>query len=361
MAYTTIDDSEAYFQVKKYTGDGTGSASGGQAITFDGDTNMQPDIVWVKVMDSESSPMFIDSVNGSDGTSYRAWKPSATSTPTTHAEFLLSIQSDGFTVGSNGKYGADGDPYIAWCWKAGTTSGINSTGADITPSAYSFNQDAGISIIKYTGNGSSGAKIAHGLGAKPACIWVKNTETTENHILFHHKNTLAPETDYLLFNTTAVTVDAARWNDTLPGTVYYETDDNDAANKNTDVIMGYCFAEVPGFSMFGKYVGNADADGVFLYTGFRPAMFIFKETGNAENWMIYDNKRTDQGVKQNPIDQYMFVNTNGVDTSGVAVDFLSNGIKLRANNGHINEGNYVFMAWAESPFVNSSGVPCNAM
>ena len=355
MAYTTIDNSELYFQTKLYTG--TGSTL---SVTLDGSEDMQPDMIWIKVRNQDSSPMLQDAVRGTDGTSYRAMKPSASSAQTTHAEFLLSIQSDGFTVGSNGKFGADGDPYIAWCWVAGGGAGSsNTTGATNTTST-SVNTTSKFSISTYTGTGSA-TTIGHGMGVAPACIICKEAGDSGDWVMYHHKNTDAPETDVLEWNNTTTTADNdGMWNDTAPSSTLITLGGSAVLNNSSDSYVSYAWGEVSGFSMFGKYVGNADTDGTFIYTGFRPAMFIFKETGNAENWMIYDNKRTDQAVKSNPIDQYMFVNTNGVDTSGVAVDFCSNGIKLRANNGHINEGNYIFMAWAESPFVNSNGVPNNA-
>ena len=355
MAYTTIDDPEAYFQSIAYTGNETA-----RDMTLPGTTDMQPDFVWTKGRSFSDDNNAYDSLNGVNKywAINRGWSIGTNSAPNLG---VTAFNSDGFSLGVWSALNRDGETHIAWCWKGGTTSGINATGADITPSSYTFSQDAGISIIRYTGNGSSGAKIAHGLGAKPAFIVCMNTATNENRMTFHHRNTSAPETDYLLFNTTAVTTDAARWNDSLPGTVYFEVDDNDAANKSGDIITALCFAEKQGFSKFGTYTGNVDADGPFLYTGFRPAFFCFKETGNAENWIIYDNKRTDQADKSNPIDNYLSNSATTAEASGVAVDFVSNGIKLRANNGHINEGTYVFLAFAESPFVNSSGVPCNAM
>jgi hypothetical protein len=149
------------------------------------------------------------------------------------------------------------------------------------------------------------------------------------------------------------------WNDTAPSSTLITLGGSAVLNNSSDSYVCYAWGEVPGFSMFGKYIGNVSADGVFIYLGFKPALFIVKETGNAENWVIYDNKRGDYG-NRNPNDQHLTVNGTAAASSGTAIDFLSNGIKLRSNAGHLNEGNYIFMAWAESPFVNSNGVPNNA-
>ena len=349
-AYTTIDDPEAYFQTVLYTGNGST-----QSITLPGDTNMQPDMVWIKVRNNTFNHYIFDAPRGVN----LYMKPNQTAAEADgDPDHLTAFDSDGFSLGGTAGVNYDTAPFVAWCWKGGTTSGITTTGADITPSAYSFNQTSGVSIIKYTGNGTSGAKIAHGLGAKPAFIVCMNTDTVENRMTFHHKNTSSPETDYLLLNTTAVTTDAARWNDSLPGTVYFEVDDNDAANKSSDVIVAYCFAEKQGFSKCGSYTGNGNADGTFVYTGFKPAWVMFKRTDTTNNWLIFDNKRN--GYNDGMED--LQANSTNAENESDRVDFLSNGFKIRKTDIVMNAsgGTYIYMAFAEAPFVNSNGVPCNA-
>ena len=177
--------------------------------------------------------------------------------------------------------------------------------------------------------------------------------------VYHHKNNSAHNTDYLLLNATDATSDAGLWKDTDPTSVYFRHDNSTSVNANGEDMVAYLFTSIQGFSKFGKYTGNVNADGVFIYLGFKPALFIVKETGNAEPWVMYDNRRGDYG-NANPNDQHLVASGTAVESSGTAIDFLSNGVKIRSNAGHLNEGDYIYMAWAETPFVNSNGVPCNA-
>ena len=162
-----------------------------------------------------------------------------------------------------------------------------------------------------------------------------------------------------MLNATDATSDAGIWKDSDPTSVYFRHDNSTSVNANGEDMVAYLFTSIQGFSKFGKYTGNVNADGVFIYLGFKPALFIVKETGNAEPWVMYDNRRGDYG-NANPNDQHLVASGTAVESSGTAIDFLSNGVKIRSNAGHLNEGDYIYMAWAETPFVNSNGVPCNA-
>ena len=350
-AYTTIDDPSAYFKVQLYTG--TGSS---HAVSFnDTDTNMQPDMVWIKQRSDTNDHNLFDAVRGTG----KLIRPNGTNAEGDTSEGVKSFDSDGFTCGTNSSLNGSTSTYVAWCWKAGTTSGITTTGANITPSAYSFNTTSGISIIKYEGNGTDGTNTAHGLGAVPHMIIVKRLENVNYWAVYHHKNTSAPNTDYLVLNATDATSDAGIWKDSDPTSVYFRHDNSTSVNANGEDMVAYLFTSIQGFSKFGKYTGNVNADGVFIYLGFKPALFIVKETGNAEPWVMYDNRRGDYG-NANPNDQHLVASGTAVESSGTAIDFLSNGVKIRSNAGHLNEGDYIYMAWAETPFVNSNGVPCNA-
>ena len=350
-AYTTIDDPSAYFKVQLYTG--TGSS---HAVSFnDTDTNMQPDMVWIKQRSDTNDHNLFDAVRGTG----KLIRPNGTNAEGDTSEGVKSFDSDGFTCGTNSSLNGSSSTYVAWCWKAGTTSGITTTGANITPSAYSMNATSGFSIIKYEGDGNDGTNTAHALGAVPHLIICKRLESSNYWAVYHHKNTSAPNTDYLVLNATDATADAGIWKDTDPTSVYFRHDNSTSVNANGEDMVAYLFTSIQGFSKFGKYTGNVNADGVFIYLGFKPALFIVKETGNAENWVIYDNKRGDYG-NANPNDQHLVANGTATESSGTAIDFLSNGVKLRSNAGHLNEGDYIYMAWAEAPFVNSNGVPCNA-
>ena len=351
MAYTTIDDPSAYFKVQLYTG--TGSS---HAVSFnDTDTNMQPDMVWIKQRSDTNDHNLFDAVRGTG----KLIRPNGTNAEGDTSEGVKSFDSDGFTCGTNSSLNGSTSTYVAWCWKAGTTSGITTTGANITPSAYSMNATSGISIIKYEGNGTDGTNTAHALGAVPHVIICKRLENSNYWAVYHHKNTSAPNTDYLVLNATDATSDAGLWKDTDPTSVYFRHDNSTSVNANGEDMVAYLFTSIQGFSKFGKYTGNVNADGVFIYLGFKPALFIVKETGNAEPWVMYDNRRGDYG-NANPNDQHLVASGTAVESSGTAIDFLSNGVKIRSNAGHLNEGDYIYMAWAETPFVNSNGVPCNA-
>ena len=353
MAYTAIDDPTAYFKVQLYTGNG----SANHAITFDDtDTDMQPDLVWIKNIDALDSHCLFDAVRGAT----KVMHTDTNADEDTDTDTLDSFTSDGFQVDADDKVNTNTEDYVAWCWKAGTTSGINATGADITPSAYSFNQTSGVSIIKYSGNSTSGAEVAHGLAAVPHLMIIKNIDYSsgEGWQVYHQKNTAAPETDALALHDNGATQDqASRWNDTAPGSVLF-TLGNDISVNTGYTYLGLIFSEKQGFSKFGGYTGNGNADGKFVYTGFRPAYVLSKRTNGAADWMLLDSKRLGYNPDNNPL----FPDGSGADSDVNVMDILSNGFKLRATSVDINGSGdtYIYAAFAEAPFVNSNGVPCNA-
>jgi hypothetical protein len=333
MAFTTIDDPSAYFKVQLYTGDGST-----QAITFDDtDTDMQPDLVWLKDRaTSEASHKLYDAVRGT--TKYLA----ANNTGAEGTESgVTAFGSDGFTLGSAAGTNANTVAFVSFCWKESATAGFD--------------------IVGYTGNGSA-RTISHSLSAVPHLMILKiRDDTGYNWRVYHHKNTSAPETDYLALNTTAATADSATmWNDTAPTSSVFSLGTSGSLNQNTSTFIAYLFSEKQGYSKFGSYEGNGNADGPFIYTGFPVAWIVFKNTSATTDWYIYDVKRR----TYNPMNTFVKAQTNQPDsTSGVNIfDICSNGIKIRGDGSVINtDGNtYVYAAFAEAPFVNSKGVPCNA-
>ena len=341
MAYTTIDDPEAYFQVKIYTGDGTAIGSGGLALTLDGDTDMQPDLIWIKCRSNNDAHAGYDAVRG---TNKRIGinEPDAESSQT---EGLATFGSDGFTVGSLNASNGSSRTYVAWCWKESAVSGMD--------------------IVAYTGNGTDDTDISHNLSAVPKMIIVKNRDAADAWQVYHGANTAAPETDYLVLNTNAVTVDAAdRWSDEAPTSSVFTLGDADEVNTNTEDYIAYLFAEKQGFSKFGTYVGTNNADGTFVYTGFRPAFIMTKSTStgadDAYSWAMFDNKRSSYNIERAML-KANIANVEVDNNSNADVDFLSNGFKPKASPNETNGANtYIYMAFAEAPFVNSNGVPCNA-
>ena len=278
MSYTNgLDNPELYFQTKLYTGNG-----GTQSITLDGSENMQPDWVWIKERNTAVSHQVFDAIRGATIRLY----PDDPSAENTNTNSLTAFDSDGFSLGNAGSTNGNSDTYVAWNWKAGTsfTNDASSTGIGTIDSSGSFNNDAGFSIIKYTGNGTSGATTKHGLSTKPDWMIVKNRDEADSWQVYHHKNTSAPATETIQLNETGATSDTSnRWNDTEPTTTLLTLGDNTTVNKNTVQYVGYIFSEKKGYSKFGSYTGNGNADGTFVYTGFRPAWLLIKETTQTRN------------------------------------------------------------------------------
>jgi len=334
-AYTTIDDPEAYFQVKLYTGDGSTPS-----ITLDGDTDMQPDLVWIKNRDTTDSHCLFDSARGAT----KVLHSDAVTAEVTDADTLTSFDSDGFALGADVKVNTNTEKYVAWNWKESATAGFD--------------------IVSYTGNRTDDTDISHNLSAVPKMIVVKNRDAADAWQVYHAGNTAAPETDYMVLDTAAATADAAeRWSDEAPTSSVFTLGDGVEVNTDTENYIAYCFADVQGFSKFGSYTGNGagGADGNFIYTGFRPAFILLKNTGNASaEWRIYDNKRDPSNVMTKCLQPHV---TDAEQTTA-NIDFLSNGWKFRSNpsDGNFNQSGYsfIYMAFAEAPFVNSNGVPCNA-
>jgi len=348
--YTTIDNPELYFQSVLWTG--TGSSN---AITLGGSEDMSPNLVWGKSRSNATSPAIHDSVRGATEEIYT----SSNAAEGDYNETLKSFDSDGFTVGTDNGWNGSSRTFVAWCWKAGTTSGISGS-PSITPAGYSFNADSGFSIVKWTGTGAN-ATIPHGLGtASIGMVIIKNLDGG-HWAVYHHKNTSAPETDYLKLSTNAATTDDNTWwNDTAPTSTLVNLGSYDEVNKNTENMVAYIFAEKQGYSKFGSYEGNGNADGPFVYTGFRPAWLMVKPIDAADNWVNFDNKRLGFNSSVSPYS--LHANKNFVETTDTGqLDFLSNGFKIRNSGNTVNRAStFVGIAFAEAPFVNSNGVPCNA-
>ena len=186
----------------------------------------------------------------------------------------------------------------------------------------------------------------------------------ESWCVYHHKNTSAPETDYLRLDGDAATADAVdRWNDEAPTSSVFSVLNSDETNRNTSPYINYLWSEKQGFSKFGSYIGNGNADGPFLYTGFSPAYIMYRPSSASDHWEIIDIKRTNAQLG-NPKDEILYANRSvaeGTDQTD-RLDILSNGVKIRTGSPDYNGSgtSYVYMAFAEAPFVNSNGVPCNA-
>ena len=349
MAYTDIDDPSAYFQTTLWTGDGANS----HVITNSGNSDLQGDLIWIKQRDATRNHHWFDSIRGV--TKYI--ESDTTVAEETGSTTLLAFGSDGFTVGSGGRVNANTKTYVAWNWKAGTsfTNDASSTSVGSIDSAGSVNTDAGFAILAYEGTGSA-ATIAHGLGVVPKMIITKNRDAGQNWVTYHHS--IGSTHALFLDNTDAKTDAASYFNDTNPTSSVYTVNTSGDNNKSGDSHIAYVFAEKQGYSKFGSYTGNGNANGPFIYTGFKTAMVIIKRIDDADNWVIYDNKR--DGF--NGDTHALFPNNSDAQTTDVDIDLLSNGFKIVRASGRVNAsgGSFIYIAFAENPFVTSTGVPATA-
>jgi hypothetical protein len=269
-----------------------------------------------------------------------------------------AFNSDGFSINNAAEVNGNGATYVSWNWKA-NGQGSSNTAGSINTTYTSVNTTAGFSIVKWTGSGDN-ATVGHGLGVVPKMIIVKNTYTTDDWVVYHGANTSAPQTDYLTLNQTNATGDSAGvWNDTAPTSSVFTVGIADSTNGNTRPMIAYCFAEKTGYSKFGSYVGNGNADGTFVYTGFKPAFVIYKRSSGTGDWVM----ATDSILGYNQVDTQLLTNTSSSETTNTAqsCDILSNGFKLRGtqNNSNASGSTYIYMAFGQS-LVGSNNVPCTA-
>tara|TARA_R100001082_G_scaffold1467_1_gene1280 strand:+ start:1632 stop:2744 length:1113 start_codon:yes stop_codon:yes gene_type:complete len=369
MAYVdeNLNDPTKYFEALIWTGDGTSPR------TLSG-LEFQPDMIWSKRRDDAAGHNLLDSTRGAGENAELC--PSSTGIAGSNAAetygYLSAFTSDGFTVtegsSDNAYWNNNTATYVAWCWKAGTTftNDASATSVGNTDSNGTASSTAGFSIAKWVGAGASlDIQVKHGLSAAPAVMITKNNEEAGgNHwAVYHHANTSNPETDYLkLSATTATTDEATIWADTAPTSTVFTAGDHSGSNRSGDDFVGYFWNEVQGFSKFGSFSGTgSSATYAFVYLGFRPAWVMIKKTNSSGSvdWYMFDNKRS----PMNAVDDFLKANTTGAeggDGNGY-IDFLSNGFKLKtADIGTESGGTFVYMAFAEAPFVNSNGVPVNA-
>ena len=346
MAYTTINKSTDYFNTVLYTGNGTDD----HAITGVG---FQANFIWIKARSAAKEHRLQNSVSGITN------HLRSNSTTAESSGSVKTADSDGFTLGTSLSWNQNSTTYASWNWLAGGTASSNTDGS-IT-SSVSASTTAGFSIGTFTGNATAGATIGHGLGTTPAWIICRTISAAKDWCVYHHKNTSAPETEVLILNSTAATSDTNdRWNDTAPTSSVFTIGDSSQLNTSSGTSLFYAFAEKKGYSKFGSYTGNGNADGTFVYTGFKPSWLMYKRTDSAHGWFMLDNKRDTFNVSYKML---RAENNDAEDTgSSPVVDFLSNGFKMRNAYASANAsgGTYIYLAFAESPFVNSNGVPNNA-
>jgi hypothetical protein len=345
-----IDKPNLHFNTKLYTGNGSTNHS----ITGVG---FQPDWTWIKSRDDTYSHFVFDAVRGAG----KQIHPNLTNAETTNLNNLYSFDSDGFSLAQSGNddvTNKNNSNFASWNWKA-NGQGSSNTDGSINTTYTSANTTAGFSICKYTGTGSN-ATVGHGLGAAPKMIIFKNTNSTRDWAVYHDFIQPGTPNAYMALNQTYAKEAGYNFsNATAPTSSVFSVGNLTSNNGSGQEYIAYCFADVKGYSKFGGYTGNGNANGTFVYTGFKPAFVIFKNaTDTGYGWYILDNKRD----IDNPAAQYIYVNQNSAEATNTFYDLLSNGFKVRESGGGSNGSGktYIYMAFAENPIVGSNNVPATA-
>ena len=345
MAYTTINKSTDNFTTHLY--------SGNDSTNNQTSLGMTPDLVWVKCRNHATpSHYIVDKVRGDK----KYISSNATTAEQTDSN-TFDLVSGGFNLaGGNGWTNVSGRNYASWNWKANGAGSANTDGS--INSTVSVNTTAGFSIVKYTGTGAN-ATVGHGLGVAPKMIIEKQLDSGSNDWGVYHASQGAGK--YTKMNTTeAFSSHTGVWQGVEPTNTVFSLGNSSLANASGGTHIAYCFAEKQGFSKFGSFTGTGDADGAFVYTGFKPTFLMFKNAGSgSENWEMFDTKRDNINVSY----KGLIPNTSGAELTNTAqgLDILSNGFKARANENRFNDdqNTIIYMAFGQS-IVGSNNVPCTA-
>jgi hypothetical protein len=338
---TTATQANKYFDVVLRNG---GGSSGG---TYSTTVNMANGAwLWDKPRSASSDHYLIDSVRGISKTS----SSNTTGSEQTQATFYTGFNNGSYTTGS-GDWGT-GVTLVDWIWAANGSGSTNTSGS-IT-STISANTTSGFSVVTYTGNGTNGASVGHGLGVTPAMVIMKQRSVVGAWLVYH-QSISSPSSNYLNLNSTDASAAASGWLTPSSSTLTFTTSYG-STNGSGVTMVAYCFAEVAGYSKFGSYTGNGSADGPFVFTGMRPAYVMIKQTNAAAPWIVFDAARNTANAEDN----ILYPNTSGAEDKGVGtsplgVDFLSNGFKIRNADAWLNGtgSTYIFMAFATNPFKYS--------
>jgi len=346
-----------YFDTTLYTGN-----SSSQTLTMD-----NVGLLWMKRRDSAIRHCLFDSVRGGyytgSGDPPLLVSDSSGSAQGTDIDSAVKGITFGATqtvIGNDAggySYNTSGHSMVGWQWSASGSTASNTDGS-IT-STVSANTTSGFSIVSYTGNSTAGATIGHGLGVAPAMFIIKNRNAAEHWAVYHQS--ISPS-NMLYLNLTNAQDPANQFNSTAPTANVFSVSSNIMVNATSNNYIAYCFAEKKGFSKFGSYTGNGSTDGTFVYTGFKPAFLIWKQTNTGgQTWGLFDNKR----------DPHNFVSlrlppdttdSEGSPSAAGSCDFLSNGFKWRSSFASRNGsgGTYIYMAFAENPLVGTNNIPATA-
>ena len=365
MAYTAIDDPSAYYQTALWTGDGNST----KAVTFDGNSDLKPDLFWAKVRNHTYNHILLDTTRG-----FRQKRVISNSTDAedSHDYFMTSNDSDGFTTDDDVNTNELNKTYIAWCWKANDGTSNASAAESGSNNGYNFqvNTTSKFMINAYTGIGSN-SSLQLGNHFTPQFLMIKNRSQADAWAVYHHKMSADPDTDYLVLDTTAaVADDDTYWVDANFAADEISLGTNHSVNADGENYICYAWAGVQGYSKFNSYVGTGStAGGPFIYLGFKPSFLMIKRTDSATNgnWWIKDSARdplndlTTSWVRAD-LTAASDPGWSGPGSNGGDIQFFSNGFDIQGNwNGLNGDGaTYVYAAFAHQPFVTSEGVPCTA-
>ena len=344
MAYSTIPKGSLYMNPKIYTGNGSTNNITG--------VGFQPDWVWTKCRSTVNSSRLIDAVRGVT----KAIVSNSSGAEFTEANGLSAFGTDGYTLNGNlASMNTNSDTYVSWNWKAGTGQGSPNTDGSINTTYTSVNTTSGCSISQYTGNATDNASVGHGLGTAPKMLIIKEITSTSNWGVWHQDLT---DGGYRLSlqETTAQVSDTAFMgggNRAIPTNSVFYLGSGGGGNSSSDNYIAYAFSEIKGFSKMGSYTGNGNTNGPFIYTGFKPAFVMIKASSRTGDWVMYDNKRSVFNI----VTKRLNANLNSAEDTDNFLDFCSNGIKIRNTYGSHNTSGetYIYMAFAENPFVATSG------
>ena len=371
-AYTNIDDPSALFQTALYSGNGSTVVT----VTNDGNSDLQPDLLWFKRRDGNVSHVIIDTNGGANVTSgfgptgYNiVLNTDSTATAVADSSGVMTITSDGFT--SKELTSAAGNvstgSMVCWQWHCDAGDRITFSESGNNPGGVrQTNATAGLSIIRYTGTGANAScALAHGLGKAPEMVIFKRGNATNWWATYHQG--IGVDYKLALQDTGAKDADGAFMNGTIPdATNIYVGGTSVHTNADGGDYLAYAWTSIQGYSKFGSYEGTGNANGPFIYTGFKPAFVMVKNIDNGGyNWAIMDSARTPTNA--NGTYEWIWPDISGAEftdgDSGInmEIDFLSNGFKIRTARAELNlASTFIYMAFAENPFVTSTGTPATA-
>ena len=367
MAYTTIDDPSAHFQVTAYAGTDASTLE----VTNGGNSDLQPDLIWIKNRSDGDNHRLFNSTTSTGGNGLSLNSDSTAAEASNSAGgYMNGFNTDGFDLTDGASNGDvvknNGENYVAWQWKAngGSSTGSAAESGDNPAYNHQANTTAGFSIVTYTGTGDDDAQVTHGLGAVPDVIICKKRNDTGYWRSYFGKLHVSGYNRYLQIDqTNALTIDVGTWGNQNPTSSVFTLGQNTNLNADDDTYVAFCFVSIQGYSKFDGYTGNGNADGPFVYTGFRPAFVILKRYDSGTNsWYMWDNKRNPVNDDSNGDNNLWVESTAAENTDDYIFNGLSNGFKIRATSTNLNAdgGTYVYMSFAHNPFVSSGGVPCTA-